>query len=101
VVWGASLVTVIVDCWVVVKVTVLVAVVVVVAVLDASMIGEAGAFFVLVIIELLMALHCPPTTPAAQALHCGAGLKVVMGLQPGRAERGPSRFSGYWLVVVH
>lgn len=70
---GASLVTVVVDCSVVV--TVLVVVVVVVQLCIAE---EAGfvvvfrveeAFLVLVVMELAAALHCPPTTPAAQGLH--------------------------------
>lgn len=102
---GVLPVTVVVDCSVVV--TVLVVVVVVVQDCMAEEAGFVvvfrveGALLVLVVNEPAAALHCPPTTPAAQGLHCGAGLTVVMGLQPGRAERGPSRFSGYWLVVVH
>lgn len=98
-------VTVVVDRSVVV--TVLVVVVVIVQDCFAEEVAFVvvfkveGALFVLVDIELAAALHCPPTTPAAQGLHCGAGLTVVIGLQPGRAESGPSRSSGYWLVVVH
>lgn len=90
----------------VVEVTVLVVVVVVVCMVEVAGLVlvfrvEEVAFLVLVVIELPATLHCPPTTPAAQALHCGAGLTVVMGLQPGKAESGPSRSSEKLLVVVH
>lgn len=78
-----------VDCWVVVDVTVLV---VVVVVIWAFLVEEA--FLVLVVMLLVLTTHWPPTTPAAHALHMGAGSIVVMGLHPGRADRGPSRSSG-------
>jgi hypothetical protein len=70
---GALPVTVVVDCSVVVTVFV-----VVVVVVQVCMVDEAGfvvvfnveeAFLVLVVMELPAALHCPPTTPAAQGLH--------------------------------
>jgi hypothetical protein len=70
---GALPVTVVVDCAVVVTVLV-----VVVVVVQDCMVEEAGlvvvfrvegACFVLVVMELPAALHCPPTTPAAQGLH--------------------------------
>ena len=70
---GALPVTVVVDCSVVVTVLV-----VVVVVVQVCMVDEAGfvvvfnveeAFLVLVVMELPAALHCLPTTPAAQALH--------------------------------
>jgi hypothetical protein len=102
---GALPVTVVVDCAVVVTVLV-----VVVVVVQDCMVEEAGlvvvfrvegACFVLVVMELPAALHCPPTTPAAQGLHWGAGLTVVIWLHPGKAARGPSRSSGNLLVVVH
>jgi hypothetical protein len=73
VVVGALPVTVVVERSVVVTVLV-----VVVVVVQDCMVEEAGfvvvfrvedALIVLVVMELPPALHCPPTTPAAQGLH--------------------------------